>query len=201
MINTNHILYNIIKKCNSFDTSYVNEIEEVIDYGLEKTEENIQKVALEYLDEKGFARRPDNLNQAKQYVMESSEYSDTVCVRKRREIVEDLLEDAEEQDLDRLIQASMLDKLLSIDAKLTKLSCPRYEYAVEIVPEVLTDADNIGGASLSQFESFQQMLNRYASAGWHVKSITSREAANHRISMTGFSSKTSQVVVVFERLR
>ena len=78
MINTNNILYNIIKKCNSFDTSYVNEIEEVIDYGLEKTEENIQKVALEYLDEKGFARRPDNLNQAKQFVMESSEYSDTV---------------------------------------------------------------------------------------------------------------------------
>lgn len=200
MINTNNILYNIIKKCNSFDTSYVNEIEEVIDYGLEKTEENIQKVALEYLDEKGFARRPDNLNHAKQYVMESSEYSDTVCVRKRREIVEDLLEDAEDAELDRLAQASMLEKLQSIDTKLTKLTCPRYEYAVEIVPEVLTDADNMG-ASLTQFESFQMMLNRYASAGWHVKTITSREAANHKISMTGFSAKTSQVVVVFERLR
>jgi len=200
MINTNNILYNIIKKCNSFDTSYVNEIEEVVDYGLEKTEENIQKVALEYLDEKGFARRPDNLNQAKQFVMESSEYSNTVCIRKRREIVEDLLEDASDEDLDRLIQASLLDKLQTIDAKLTKMTSPRYEYAVEVLPEVLTEADNMG-ASLTQFESFQTMLNRYASAGWHVKTITSREAVNHRISMTGFSSKTSQVVVVFERLK
>lgn len=65
MVDAEQILYNVIRNSNSFETTYVNEIEEVVDTGLEKTEDNIQKVALEYLDEKGFARRIDNLDRAK----------------------------------------------------------------------------------------------------------------------------------------
>jgi len=200
MVDLNQIMYDMIKKSNCFETSYVNEIEELVDTGLEKTEENIQKVALEYLDEKGYARRIDNLDRAKQHILESSMYSDTVQVRKRREMVEDLLQEADAEELEKLTDVCVLDKLQKIDEKLEKIANPQYEYAVEIVNEVLTDADKMGG-SLTEFESFQMLLNRYASAGWRVMSVTAREGSNHKISMTGFSSSTKQVVVVFERRR
>ncbi len=200
MINSTQIMYDVIKKSNCFETVNVNEIEEVVDTGLEKTEDNIQKVALEYLDERGFARRIDNLERAKQHVQESSMYSDTVCVRKRREISEDMLAECEEEELAKLVEACLLDKISKVDEKLTRLSQPRYEYAVEIISDILTEADKAQG-SLSEFESFQMLLNRYASAGWKVQSITARETTNHKISMTGFTSQTKQIVIVFERLR
>lgn len=198
MVDINQIMYDMIKKCNCIETSSVNEIEEVIDTGLEKTEENIQKVALEYLDEKGYARRIDNLDRAKQHIIESSLFSDTVKVRKKREMVEDLLSEADEIELQKLTNICMLDNLLKMNEKLDKLANPKFEYAVEVVNDVLTDADKPSG-SLQEFESFGMLLNRYSQAGWRVINITSREAANHKISMTGFSSQTKQVVVVFER--
>ncbi len=188
----------MIKKSGSIETNRVEEIEEVVDYGLEKTEENIQKVALEYLEEKGFAKREDNLVRAKQHVTESSMYSDTVCVRKRREISDDLLADADEDDYARIAEAVIVDKLTQIDRKLTMISQPRYEYVVEVVDDILTDADKKQG-SLTEFESFQSMLNRYSAAGWRVHSITTKESAKTKISMTGFSAMQKQTVVVFER--
>lgn len=199
MIDTRRILYDVINGSNSFDTTCINEIEEVVDYGLEKTEENIQKVALEYLDEKGFARRVDNLDRAKQHVMESSEYSDTVCVRKRREMEEDLLLDAEEEDLEKLSYACMVEKLTKITEKLTRVAYPRYEYTVVVISDILTNDDKVQG-SLTDFESFEMMLNRYARAGWKVNHIGIREGHNHKITMSGFSSSTKETVVVFERL-
>lgn len=192
-------MYDMIKKSGSIQTNRIEEIEEVVDYGIEKTEENIQKVALEYLEEKGFAMREDNLLRAKQHVIESSKYSDTVCVRKRREISDDLLMDAEEEDFEKLTDAVILDKLTKIDEKLKKLSAPRYEYAVEVVDDIRTEI--VGRqASLTQNETFQNLLNRYAQAGWRVANITSRESTNHKLSMTGFSTTTRQVVVTFERM-
>lgn len=199
MANLNGIMYDMIKKSGCITTSNVNEIEEIVDTGLEKTEENIQKVALEYLDEKGYARRIDNLERAKQHIIESSLFSDTVRVRKKREMVEDLFQEADEEDLQKLMQICNLDSLLKVNDKLDKIINRQYEYAVEVVNDILTDADRVGG-SLSEFESFQMLLNRYASAGWRVVSITAREANNgHKISMTGFTTQTKQVVVVFER--
>lgn len=198
MVNTNQIMADMIKKSGSIETNRIEEIEEVVDYGLEKTEENIQKVALEYLEEKGFAKREDNLVRAKQHVTESSMYSDTVCVRKRREINDDLLADADEDDYARIAEAVIVDKLTQIDRKLTMISQPRYEYVVEVVDDILTDADKKQG-SLAEFESFQSMLNRYSAAGWKVQSITTKESAKTKISMTGFSSTQKQVVVIFER--
>ena len=199
MANLNEIMYDLIKKSNCVTTSNVNEIEEVIDTGLEKTEENIQKVALDYLDEKGYARRIDNLERAKQHIIESSMYSDTVRVRKKREMVEDLFQEADEEELQKLMKICELDALLKINDKLDALTEKQYEYAVEVVGDILTDADRVGG-SLTEFESFQMLLNRYASAGWRVLSVTARDCNNnHKISMTGFSAQTRQVVVVFER--
>ena len=119
-------------------------------------------------------------------------------MRKRREINDDLLADADEDDYARIAEAVIVDKLTQIDRKLTMISQPRYEYAVEVVDDILTDADKKQG-SLAEFESFQSMLNRYSAAGWKVHSITTKESAKTKISMTGFSSTQKQVVVIFER--
>lgn len=201
MVNTNQIMYDVIKRSESFETTEVNEIEEVVDYGIEKNEDNIQKVALEYLDEKGFARRVDNLEKAKQIVLDSSMYSDTVCIRKRREIREDMLLEAEDDELAKLMDACVVDKLTKIDEKLAQLTEPRYEYMVEVVDDVLTEEDRPIQTGLKEFESFPAMLNRYASQGWRVCNITARETPIRKITMTGFASSVKQVVVVFERLK
>lgn len=199
MANLNELLYDMIKKSNCITTSNVNEIEEIIDTGLEKTEENIQKVALDYLDEKGYARRIDNLDRAKQHIIESSMFSETVRIRKKREMVEDLFQEADDEDLQKLTQICELDNLLKINQKLDALVNPQYEYAVEVLNDILTDADKVQG-SLTEFESFQMLLNRYAQAGWRVVNVTSRDTSNgHKLTMSGFSTQTKQVVVVFER--
>ena len=100
MMDVNQILLEMIKKCGSIETSSVNEIEELIDTGLEKNEENIQKAAMEYLEEKGYAFREDNLMRAKKHIEESSQYSDTVMVRKKHAMEEDLLSDVEDADVE-----------------------------------------------------------------------------------------------------
>lgn len=194
-------LQDTVKRAGCIETSQVDEIEEIVDTGLEKTEENIQKIALEYLDEKGYARRVDNLERAKQHILESSQFCDTVRVRKKRSIERDLLEEFTDEDLTKLQEICRLEKLINIEEKLDKISNKQYEYAVEIVDDIYTEADNKGG-SLTEFESFAMLLNRYAQAGWRAISITAREVKNDRkISMTGFSSQTKQVVVVFERAK
>lgn len=199
MANLNAIMYDMIKKSGCITTSNVNEIEEIIDTGLPKTEENIQKIALEYLDEKGYGHSVDNLKFAKQHIIESSLFSETVRVRKKREMVEDLFQESDDEDLGKLMEICSLDSLLKLNEKLDRLVNRQYEYAVEVVNDILTDAEKPVG-SLIEFESFQMLLNKYAAAGWRVVSITAREANNgHKISMTGFSSQTKQVVVVFER--
>lgn len=193
------MLLETIKKCGSIETNSVNEIEELIDTGLEKTEENVQKAAMEYLEEKGYAFREDNLVRAKQYILDSSNGSDTVRIRKKHSIEEDLLADVEENELDKLNSICVLDKLVSINEKLDRLTNPRYQYAVEVVDDILTEKDR-PQASLQQFESFQSLLNRYAEAGWRVVNITARETTNHKISMTGFSSTKREIVIVFEHV-
>lgn len=201
MANLNGIMYDMIKKSGCITTSNVNEIEEIVDTGLEKTEENIQKVALEYLDEKGYGHGVENLKFAKQHVIESSLFSDTVRVRKKREMVEDLFQESDDEDLEKLMEICNLDSLLKLNDKLDRIINKQYEYAVEVVNDILTEAERPAG-SLIEFESFQMLLNKYAAAGWRVVSITAREANNgHKISMTGFSTQTKQVVIVFERER
>lgn len=198
-MDVNQMLLETIKKCGSIETNSVNEIEELIDTGLEKTEENVQKAAMEYLEEKGYAFREDNLVRAKQYILDSSNGSDTVRIRKKHSIEEDLLADIEENELDKLNSICVLDKLVSINEKLDRLTNPRYQYAVEVVDDILTEKDR-PQASLQQFESFQSLLNRYAEAGWRVVNITARETTNHKISMTGFSSTKREIVIVFEHV-
>ena len=204
MVDANQLMYDVIRKSNTFETTYINEIEEVVDTGLEKTEDNIQKIALEYLDEKGFARRIDNLERAKQHIIESSMYSDTVCVRKRREICEDMLSDCEEEEIEKYLRACTLDKLNQIAHSLAENSSivrPRYEYTLQVINDIYTMADKGPSSVLSEYETFDMLLNRYAAAGWRMKNIIPQEVSNHKISMSGFTSTQKRMVVIFERLK
>ena len=199
MIDVNQIMFDMIRKSNTVQTSNVMEIEEIVDTGLEKNEDNIQKIAIEYLQEKGYSQSVQNMDMAKQHIMESSEYSDTVRVRRRREMVEDLLQEAEPEELEKLMDVCLLDNLMKVSEKLDGLSTSRVEYAVEIVDEILLDKEK-GGNSLVEFVSLQTLLNRYAAQGFHVKSFLTRETGNSgKLMMAGFASTKKQTVIVFER--
>ena len=199
MVEVNQVMYDMIKKSNSIATSNVNDIEEIVDTGLDKTDENIQKMAMDYLDDKGYAKTPQNMEQAKQHILQSSNGSDTVRVRVKRRMVEDLLQDVAPEDMEKLLNVCLLDNLIKVNDKLQDVSGKRYEYAVEVVDEIQLDSEKPAG-SLIEFISFQTLLNRYAAAGWKVLGFTNRTIGNHgKLMMTGFSSTQKQTVVVFER--
>ncbi len=199
MIDVNQIMYDLIKRSGTVETTSVEEIEEIVDTGLEINDDNVQKAATDYLTEKGYARTPQNMDMAKRTVMESSEGSDTVRVRRVRTIVENLLSDMDEKDAANMMNVCLLDQLMKVSEKMDTLTNQRYEYAVEIVDEVLLDSEKPQG-SLVEFISFQTLLNRYASQGFRVVGFTIREIGNHgKIMMSGFQSMQKQTVVVFER--
>lgn len=199
MIDVNQIMYDLIKRSGTVETTSVEEIEEIVDTGLEINDDNVQKAATDYLTEKGYARTPQNMDMAKRTVMESSEGSDTVRVRRVRTIVENLLSDIDEKDAANMMNICLLDQLMKVSEKMDTLTNQRYEYAVEIVDEVLLDSEKPQG-SLVEFISFQTLLNRYASQGFRVVGFTIREIGNHgKIMMSGFQSMQKQTVVVFER--
>ncbi|MCR5250808.1 MAG: hypothetical protein K6E50_09410 [Lachnospiraceae bacterium] len=199
MVDVNQIMFDLIRKSNSVPTSRVNEIEEVVDTGLEKTEDNVQKIAIEYLEEKGYAKSVQNMDMAKKHVNESSAYYDTVHVRRTRRMEQDLLSEAEPEDLEKLKDVCLLDNLIKVNSRLESLAMRRYEYAVEVVDEIQLDSEKSGG-TLVEFVSFQTLLNRYAAQGFHVVTVTTREVPNGgKLMMAGFSSTKKQTVVVFER--
>ena len=52
MVDVDQIMYDMIRKSGSVETESVNEIEEIVDTGLDKTDDNVQKMAMDYLTEK-----------------------------------------------------------------------------------------------------------------------------------------------------
>ncbi len=199
MIDVNQVMIDMIRRSNSIATSNVNEIEELVDTGLEKTEDNIQQIAMEYLEDKGYSRSIQNMDMAKQHILESSQNYDTVRIRKTRRMVEDLLQEAETEDLEKMVNVCLLDNLMKVSDKIDGLTGGRVEYAVEVVDEILMDNEKSGG-SLLEFVSLQTLLNRYASQGFHVVTVTTRETGSGgKLMMAGFSSVKKQTVIIFER--
>ena len=141
MVDINQVMFEMIRRSNSVTTSSVNEIEEIVDTGLEKTEDNIQKIAMEYLDEKGYARSVQNMDMAKKHITESSAYYDTVRVRKTRRMVEDLLQEAQPEELEKLMDVCLLDNLMKVGEKLDMIANRRVDYAVEVVDEIQLDSE------------------------------------------------------------
>ena len=199
MVDINQVMFEMIRRSNSVTTSSVNEIEEIVDTGLEKTEDNIQKIAMEYLDEKGYARSVQNMDMAKKHITESSAYYDTVRVRKTRRMVEDLLQEAQPEELEKLMDVCLLDNLMKVGEKLDMIANRRVEYAVEVVDEIQLDSEKPSG-TLMEYVSFQTLLNRYAAQGFHIATLTNREIGNHgRLMISGFNSIQKQTVIIFER--
>lgn len=161
-----------LRKSPNFQTETINEMEEYIDTGLEKTEENIIEVALNYLDEKGYRRRADNLEYAKQMIISCSEDFDTIIVKRMQIIEEDLFENASMNELRDAMNACILSNLNSVQDMLEILTNVSYEYKVEVVERLYAEADRPRGhLSSDDFETFEELLNRYAGMGYQLDRI------------------------------
>jgi hypothetical protein len=171
MADMKQVMLDEVRKNSRIQTSYVAETEELIDTGLAKNEDNIMAAALAYLDEKGYRRRADNVEMAKQMIMEVSEGYDTVIVKKRKVEETDLFEKASINELRDAINVSILDTVTSLDSKLDRIVNKAFEYRVEELTTILTEKDRPHGHLAGDFESFEELLNRYGSAGWELDKI------------------------------
>ncbi|MBR4965699.1 MAG: hypothetical protein IKY53_04315, partial [Lachnospiraceae bacterium] len=152
-----------LRKSPNLQTETINEMEEYIDTGLEKTEENIIEVALNYLDEKGYRRRADNLEYAKQMILSCSEDYDTIIVKRKQVVEEDLFENASMNELRDALNLCILNNLNSIQDMVEYLIDVKYEYKVETLLRLYTEDDRPRGHLASDdFETFEELLNRYA---------------------------------------
>lgn len=161
-----------LRKSQGVQTETINEMEEYIDTGLEKTEENITEVALNYLDEKGYRRRADNLEYAKQMILNCSEDYDTIIIRRKQVVEEDLFEDASMEELRDALNLCILNNLNTIQEMFDYMLDIQYEYKVEVVNRLFSEADRPKGHLTSDnFETFEEMLNRYAGMGYQLDRI------------------------------
>ena len=94
MADLKKLMLDEIRKNTRIQSSYIDETEELIDTGLEKTDDNLTAVACAYLDEKGYRRRVDNLEIAKSKILETSEGYDTIIVKKNRIVETNIFEKA-----------------------------------------------------------------------------------------------------------
>lgn len=161
-----------LRKSPNLQTETINEMEEYIDTGLEKTEENIIEVALNYLDEKGYRRRADNLEYAKQMILSCSEDYDTIIVKRKQVIEEDLFENASMNELRDALNLCILNNLNSIQEMVEYLIDVKYEYKVETLLRLYTEDDRPRGHLASDdFETFEELLNRYADMGYQLDRV------------------------------
>lgn len=176
-----------LRKSPTFQTSTRNEMEEYIDTGLEKTEENIIEVALNYLDEKGYRRRADNLEYAKQLIINCSEGYDTIIVKRMQVVEQELFENAGMNELRDAVNACILSNLNSIQEILEYMTDVSYEYEVVILERFLTEADRPKGhLADEEFETFEELLNRYGKKGFQLDRIideprTGSNPARHQV--------------------
>ena len=111
MADLKKVILEEIRKSSFIQTSSINETEEYIDTGLPKTDENIQAAALNYLDEKGYRRRVDNLEFAKQMILECSQGYDTVIIKRKNVVEQDLFEKASINELRDALDVCMMNTM------------------------------------------------------------------------------------------
>lgn len=171
MADLKKIILEEIRKSAFIQTSSVSETEEYIDTGLEKTDENIQTAALNYLDEKGYRRRIDNLEYAKKMILECSEGYDTVIIKRKSIVEQDLFEKAGINELRDALNVCMMNTVSAINTKLDRMANISYEYKVEVLERLYTEAERPKGHLTGDFETFEEMLNRNSQSGWHLDRI------------------------------
>jgi len=173
MADLKKVMLDEIRKSSYIQTSSISETEEYIDTGLPKTEENIQAAALNYLDEKGYRRRVDNMEYAKRMILECSEGYDTVIIKRKSVVEQDLFEKAGVNELRDALNVCMLNTMSAMNNKLERMANMSYEYKVVEVDSFYTEADRPKGHLSGDFMTFEEALNRYSCAGWQFDRVQS----------------------------
>lgn len=171
MADLKKVMLEEIRKSSFIQTSSINETEEYIDTGLPKTDENIQAAALNYLDEKGYRRRVDNLEFAKQMILECSQGYDTVIIKRKNIVEQDLFEKAGINELRDALNVCMMNTMSAMNTKLDRMANISYEYKIETVDRLYTEAERPRGHLTGDFETFEELLNRYSAAGWQLDRV------------------------------
>ncbi len=167
MADLKNLMLEELRKSTLIQTSSIDETEEFLDTGLEKNEDNILAAALAYLDNKGYRRRADNIDFAKNMIMESSEGYDTVIIKQKRVVETDLFEGAGREELQDAMDVCKLETLTAIHTKLERMANRQYEYAVEFVEEIQLEKDRPKG-KLGDYVSIENVLNEYGKKGWEL---------------------------------
>ena len=159
-----------IRKNPHIQSSYIDETEELIDTGLEKNDDNLTVVALAYLDEKGYRRRVDNLEIAKQKILETSEGYDTIIVKKNRVVEMNIFDKASVAELRDALEVCLVNTASSIHTKLDRLTNKQYEYKVDFITtfNIESDRPKQGHLGSEDFETLEEKINKYAQAGWEL---------------------------------
>lgn len=165
------IMLEEIRKSAMIQTSLVDVTEELIDTGLEKNEVNIRAVAMAYLDERGYRRIAENIELAKQIIIDESQNYDTIIVKKNRVEETDLFEDASDEELRDALNVCMYETLSSIHTKLDRLVNKQYEYKIEVVDALHVDSDRPKGRLMDDFETFEEIMTRMSSKGWELDQV------------------------------
>ncbi|MGN0385640.1 MAG: hypothetical protein ACI4EX_07125 [Lachnospiraceae bacterium] len=171
MADLRNIMLEEIRKSAMLQTSLVDVTEELIDTGLEKNEVNIRAVAMSYLDERGYRRIAENVELAKQIIMEESKNYDTIIVKKNRVEETDLFEDASNEELRDALNVCMYETLSSIHTKLDRLVNKQYEYKIEVVDALHVDSDRPKGRLMDDFETFEEIMTRMSNKGWELDQV------------------------------
>lgn len=170
MVDIKQLMLEEIKKNNQIQSTYLDETEELIDTGLDKSDDNLTAVAIAYLDDKGYRRQGVNLEMAKKKILDISEGYDTIIVQKRRVVETNVFEKATVTELRDAMNISMNNNINSINNKLDRIANRQYEYVVDYVNAIYVEKDRPknGRLGLEEFESLEEKLNKYASEGWEL---------------------------------
>lgn len=180
MADLKKLMLDEIRKNTRIQSSYIDETEELIDTGLEKTDDNLTAVACAYLDEKGYRRRVDNLEIAKTKILETSEGYDTIIVKKNRIVETNIFEKATVAELRDALEVCLVNTIYSIHTKIDRLTNKQYEYKVEYVDSLKSESERPkqGHLGAEEFESFEETLNKRASEGWELDKIQNEPKGN-----------------------
>ena len=162
-----------IRKNTHIQSSYIDETEELIDTGLEKNEDNLNAVALAYLDEKGYRRIAENVDITKKKILELSEGYDTLIVKKNKVVEMDIFEKASVAELRDALEVCLVNTASEIHSNLKRIADNLYDYKVECVDSIKLEKDRPKKTRLGEedFESFEETLNRYARKGYEIHKI------------------------------
>ena len=80
-------------------------------------------------------------------------------------------EEATIEDLRDAMGVCNLETVTAIHTKLERMANRQYEYALEFLDEIKVEAERPKGKLGGDFESMEELLNRYAKNGWELDKI------------------------------